>query len=231
MKTFDLTTVYHKDRPLSWSAISSFEWKPSEWHARYVLKKEIEPSPELLFGSYVDKKIQKDPKFLPNLVRYPVEQHEMRTEIKVPKTVDEETGKVISPAFTIPLVGYADAYRPELPALRDYKTGRKPWDKKRADETGQLTMYALMLYLEHKIRPEDVEFYIDWMPTHVHEGKIAFIKERDIRTFKTKRTMKQVLEFGQRIKDTWLAMEEYAARQADVVPHVKVKRPVSRLLK
>lgn len=215
MKKFDLTSIYHKDRPLSWSAISSFEWNKGQWYRKYVLKELPEITPELEFGSMIDKRIQDDPTYLPELVRYPVLQHEMRATFN-----------------GIPLLGYADTYRLPLPqrlpdpdgkmintielaAIRDYKTGRKPWDQKRADSTGQLTMYMFMLYLRDKIKPEDVECYIDWLPTHIEDGKIAFIKEGDIHTFKTRRSMREVLAFGQRIKDTWEQMEEYCQREND----------------
>lgn len=212
-KKFDLKTIYHKDRPLSWSAISSFEWNPAQWYAKYVAKELPEITPELEFGSMIDKRIQDDPTYLPDLVRYPILQHEM-------------TGTFNK----IPLLGYADTFRAPLgchkhcddmwqPAIRDYKTGRKPWDQKRADETGQLTMYLFMLYLRDKIQPEDVECYIDWLPTHYVDGKIAFVKEGEIHTFKTKRTMQQVLAFGQRIKDVYAAMEAYAEREAQKEVH------------
>lgn len=202
---FDLKDIYHKDRPMSWSAISSFEWNPNQWYRKYVLKELPEITPELEFGSYIDKRVQNEPDFLPGLVRYPVIQHEMRCVFN-----------------GIPLLGFSDTAR--LPtkkaktrvpvAVRDYKTGRKPWTQKRADETGQLTLYTFMLYMMDKIKPEDIELYIDWMPTHYVDGKIAFIKEGDIHTFQTRRTMQQCLAFGQRIKDTWDAMQEYGERQA-----------------
>lgn len=219
MKQFDLTTIYNKDRPLSWSAISSFEWNKAQWYRKYVLKELPEDTPELLFGKAIDEKIQEDHKFLPELIRYPILQHKM-------------TGTFNG----IPLLGFGDTYREpgvytnqkinnknalivSTPAIRDYKTGRKPWTQKRADETGQLTIYLFMLYLEDKIQPEDVECYIDWLPTHYVDGKIAFIEPVTIHTFKTKRTMQQVLAFGQRIKDTWAAMEQYAAQQASMEVH------------
>jgi len=216
MKNFDLTTIYHSGRPLSWSAISSFEWRAGDWYKRYVLKEEQVKSPELEFGSMVDTRIQNDPTFLPELVRYHILQHEMRA------TFDK-----------IPLIGYADTYNPKIGIhgglsdpkskvfkggkLRDYKTGRKPWDQKRADETGQLTMYLFMLYLQDRsIKPEDVELFIDWLPTHIEDGKITFIEPVIIRTFKTKRTMRDILEFGQRIKKTWAEMEDYCTRMQEV---------------
>lgn len=242
MEKFDLTTVYNEDRPMSWSGISSFEWRPSGWYAKYVVHGKctrfdeakgkvdfcfvvmaydpecpvIKKTPELEFGSYIDKKIQDDPTFLPDLVRFPVLQHEMRAVWN-----------------GIPLLGFADTYRPpdkyrelgmksklDSPAIRDYKTGRKPWDQKRADETGQLTMYLFMLYLaDRKIDIDSAELYIDWLPTHIQEGKIAFIEPVKIHTFKTKRSMVEVLKFGKRIEETWAAMEAYATQQQGSVVH------------
>lgn len=226
---------------MSWSAISAFEWRPSDWHDKYVIHGKckrgsddgsvaalcvitgifddqtcpvIRTTPELRFGSWVDKKIQHDKSFLPELVRYPIEQHKMETTFA-----------------GIPLVGFSDQYLPlKKPVakyfLRDSKTGRKPWDQKRADETGQLTMYAFLLWLQHKYKPEQGEFFIDWMPTHFVDGEIAFIKEGEIITFATKRSMQQVLEFGQRIQATWAKMEDYATRHN----YVPVEKPVSRFL-
>lgn len=230
-KKFDLTTVFNTDRPMSWSAISSFEWNPKQWHDKYVIHGKclrddpekgicamcvvagfadpecpvVKKTIELVFGSMVDKKIQDDPTYLPHVVRYPILQHEMSMTFE-----------------NIPMIGFADTYREEWsegpydfhesPALRDYKTGRKPWTQKRADETGQLTLYAFFLYKMEKIRPEDVEFYIDWLPTHIKDGQIEFLNEGEVVTFRTKRTMQDVLEFGSRIKRTWALMEEFATR-------------------
>ncbi len=211
MKTKNTYLLPDPNRPLSWSAISSFEWNKDQWWKKYVGKEVPEITPELAFGSMIDTRIQDDPKFLPRLVRYSILQHEMRTSI----------GK-------LPLIGIADTFQPcphcfagvskkkhtcEMMALRDFKTGRKAWDQKRADDTGQLTMYSFMLWQIEKIRPEDLELFIDWLPTHYVDGKIAFIQEGDIRTFKTKRTMQQVLEFGQRIIDTHAEMLDYCAHR------------------
>ena len=211
---------FDRSRPLSWSAISSFEWNKEQWWNKYVLHQKctrnnpdkktiafcfitgfadpecpvVKTTPELEFGTYVDKRVQVDHAFLPTLPRYSVMQHEMNAEFN-----------------GIPLIGLTDAYEPMPTAqIRDYKTGRKKWDQKRADETGQLTMYGFLLWLTEQVRPEDVQFYIDWMPTHYQDGKIVFITEGDIRTFQTYRNMRQVLEFGQRITRTYEAMIEYA---------------------
>lgn len=197
-KTFD------RNRPVSWSFISSFEWSPEQWYESYVLGIR-QTSRQMEFGSYVDKRLQDDPDFLPEVVRYANLQHKMNANL----------GK-------IPLVGLTDAYRSNLnlgvktvPAIRDYKTGVKEWTQKRADETGQLTMYCLLLWLTEKVRPEDVELYIDWLPTKEMGDFTIGFRDRKPKpvTFQTKRTMKQVLEFCQRIQKTLIAAEEYCKQR------------------
>ncbi len=183
-------------RAVSWSMLSSFKWNPDQWWRKYVAGELPELTKELIFGSMIDKKIQEDKKFLPKVVRYPVLQHAMKAEFN-----------------GIPLVGVTDAFRLKKPSIRDYKTGRVPWTQKRADETGQLTMYCLLAYLTEKIKPEDVSLFIDWLPTHIKDGEIVF-REEDHRklvpvTFETRRSMKDMLEFGQFIMDTYAAMLEY----------------------
>ncbi len=208
--------TFDPKRAFSWSAIASFEWNKDQWYKKYVLKEIPEITPELEFGSMVDKRLQDDPTYLPHVTRYPVLQHEMRCEFN-----------------GIPLIGIADTYAPPdtdvdrkktpWPALRDYKTGRKPWNKKRADETGQLSMYCLMLWQIDKIRPEDVDLYIDWLPTHIKDGKVAFVEEDHTKlkpeVFRTKRTMHEVLVFGQRIIDTYAEMLEYCKHRPVLDTH------------
>lgn len=186
---------------MSWSAISSFEWSKEQWYQSYYLGIRT-GSKEMDFGRKIDKEIERNPKFLPQIIRYKVMQNWMETVFN-----------------GLPVVGAGDTFRPEKktarthtkPALRDYKTGKKAWDQKRADETGQLTMYAFLLNLMYDIHPDDLELYIDWMPTQeTNDFKIIF---RDqpmvVQTFKTKRTMRDLLEFGQRINKTWKEMNEY----------------------
>lgn len=180
------------DRPLSWSQISSFRWSKSQWYSRYVLGEKSESSPEVEFGSMVDKKIQEDPNYLPQVIRYPHLQYKLEYNFE-----------------GIPLIGFPDALCLETKKIRDYKTGKNKWNKKRADETGQLTMYLFMIYRIHGIKPDEFECFIDWLPTHVKKGKICLKDKNDVRTFKTKRTMMDVLNFANYIKDTYKEMKEY----------------------
>jgi len=183
------------DRPLSWSQISSFKYRPSQWYASYVLGIRGS-SPEMTFGSMVDKRIQDEPDYLPKITRLTHLQYKLEVELN-----------------GVNLIGLPDALDLENPHLIDYKTGRNKWDKKRANETGQLTMYLLMIYIKHKIEPEKFRCAIQWMPTHIKDGEVAFVEEGEVITIETKRTMKDILEFGQEIVKVRQQMLDYYNRQ------------------
>lgn len=183
---------YLNKRPLSYSSINSFEYDKESWFENYILGIK-QTSREMAFGSEVDKKLETDPSYLPQIVRCPLLQHSLKASLS-----------------GIPLVGKPDALDLSNPMLRDYKTGKKKWDQKRADETEQLTMYLLLIFIVYKIPPERFECYIDWMPTMENaDFSISFIEpiEENIRTFKTKRTMRDILVYGKKIKEIVKEME------------------------
>lgn len=190
-----------KERQYSWSQHSSFKYDPEQWYQKYILGIESPKTPELEFGSMVGKKLETDQTFLPQIKRNNVMEHEFRCMFN-----------------GIELVGYADSFCTITnKELQEYKTGVKPWDQKRVDEHGQITMYLLMHYLITKTRPEDLDITLWWMPTKRQENgdftvEISFIEpiEKNIKFFKTKRTMKDILSFGVEIKKTYKKMELYA---------------------
>lgn len=195
-------------RPLSWSAISSFDYDQDQWFSTYM-RNQRQSSPQLTFGSMIDKKYQEDPTFLPHVIRYPILQHKMEAKL----------GKV-------PLLGIADTFDPSIPALRDLKTGKEPgWTQAKLDNPGtkgplygsggQWTFYTLLLYLTKKIKPQDLKLYVDWLPTQINDDtSISLINDKDVRTFETKRTMRDILEFGVRIQDTVKSMQMYVNSRA-----------------
>ena len=180
------------NRPLSWSAISSFEYDKEQWYRTYVLGIK-QSSRELDFGSKIDQRIQDDPTFLPKLPRYPLMQHEMRATL-----------------LGIPLIGKPDGLDLDVCILADYKTGKKAWDQKRTDETGQLKMYLLLVWLTQQIPPERFTCLIHWLPTMEMGDFSIRLKGTKVYTFETKITMQDILQFGVRIKKTYAAMQEYA---------------------
>lgn len=187
------------DRPLSHSQLSTFKWKKMDWYRKYVLGEVDEKTPQLEFGSYVDKKFQDDATFLAQIPRLKHLQYKLECTFS-----------------DIPLIGLPDGLDLDDPELMDLKTGVKPWDKKRADETLQLTMYLFMIYMIHKIHPEKFKCHIDWVPTRkLADGSIDFVEdvENHIKCFTTKRTMKDILEFGNYILQTRQEMIEFYNKQ------------------
>lgn len=186
--------VITEERPMSWSSLSSFDWDPSAWYRRYILGEE-QTSPEMTFGSMVDKRLQDDPLYLPHVPRYPLMQHVMRGTVS-----------------GIPIIGVPDGLNLAEPNLADYKTGKKPWTIKRANETGQLTWYLLLIELTEKIKPEAFDCFIHWLPTANHPDFTINFRNPDdpeLITFRTTRSSLDTLMFRKRITDTYKAMQEY----------------------
>jgi hypothetical protein len=186
------------ERDFSWSQISSFTYSKEQWYKSYILG-EKQVSEELTFGSMIDKKIQDNPSFIPNLPRYPLMQHKMKINLD-----------------GINLVGIPDGIdlQSQRKLLADYKTGRVAWTQKKAQETGQLKFYLLLIYITHKIRPEEFDCFIHWLPTKLEEGSdfsrnISLISENEFQTFHVTHTLIDILNFANYIKDIYKEMENY----------------------
>jgi len=189
-KTFD------KTRPLSWSAISSFEYDPEQWYRKYVLNQKDDETKEMIFGKKLATALETGTCDIPDLVE------------KLPFKKEHPFKVVFG---KIPLIGFADDFDTKtFRALNEVKTGKKPWTQKRADEHGQFDMYLLMNYITNKIRPEDVVCSLHWLPTQENgDFTITFIEPVRVHTFRTKRTMAQVLNFGTKINRIYKEMEDY----------------------
>lgn len=203
--TFEEKLKRWKERDLSWSQLSSFEYDPDQWYRRYFEKEEQHETAEMVFGKVIGERCAKDPKFLPFIKRHDISEHPFRVVFD-----------------KIRLVGYADFFCSlTQKKLQELKTGVKKWDQKRADEHGQIDMYLLMHFITTKIKPEDMEIELIWLPTQRAEDgdfnvDIKFVEpiEEHYKIFKTKRTMSDILNFGSRIRSTYKAMEAYARSRA-----------------
>lgn len=187
------------DRPLSWSQISQFQYSKQAWFDKYVMGIETEPSIEMIFGREVGERLATDPTYLPEVPRLPIFEHELKFEFN-----------------GVQMIGYIDSLCLDTNKLYEYKTGRKKWDQKRADDHGQIEMYLLGLYQTKKIKPEDIACHIHWLPTHIKDGQVAFVEPFTVNTFKADRTMADILRFGNYIKEVRKEMEEYYRIQTHI---------------
>lgn len=202
MKDFNIIK-FLEGRPLSWSAISSFDYDPEQWYQRYVLGEKSSETVEMKFGKVVGERLASDPTYLPQVPRLSKYEHPFVVTYK-----------------KIKLVGYGDSFCDiTKKKLFEYKTGVKPWTQKRADEHGQITIYLFMHYLVEKIRPEEMLCKLVWLPTKKKMNpnlttEISFVEPVVPKIFTTKRTLIQVLFFGKKIEETVKAMEQYARNHA-----------------
>lgn len=201
-KKFDIIE-FLQTRPFSWSAMSSWDWDKEQWYQKYMLGIKSPDSPELLFGKkFADSCEIRRP--LAPVTLLSVVEHEFRFRLG-----------------DVPMIGYADTFDKETRNhTGEFKTGVKPWDQKRVDQHGQITMYALGNYLITKRKPEECTFFLEWIPTmkvprknNDYSGFDYDIAFRDkVPTpvhFETKRTTREALEFGVRVKNMLREMELY----------------------
>ena len=191
--------IDYKKRPLSWSAISSFQYDPDQWYKKYILGERTPENAQMTFGKLVGERLASDPSYLPEVPRAEIYEYELKTSVS-----------------SINCIGFIDSYTPHK-LLLEYKTSGKPWTQDRANSHGQLKMYCLMLYLLHKVKPEDITIKLVSMQTEAKgDFSICFVQNMKPDIFEVKLTFKDILEFGVEIKKTIKEMEKYARTRSDM---------------
>lgn len=209
MKRFD-------ERPLSWSALSSWNYDKEQWYKKYVLCREQPASKEMIFGKSIGEQYASDPTFLPYLPRNLVFEYPL-------------FGKLGGLA----LIGYIDSYTPHTDLI-EIKTGKKEWTQKRVDEHQQFDMYLLLLKIQHKVNPEDVRCRLVWLPTVLTGDFAISLIDTPPVIFETKRTTKDILLFGAQVMDIYKQMQRYAetrARGNALVSACNAHRSMQRIIK
>ena len=185
--------TFLKQRPLSWSALSSFEYDPEQWYSRYILGEKGPESHEMKFGKIVANSFGTDKPLAP-VTLYPVVEQPLKVVFN-----------------RIPLIGFMDTYDPKTHNFREFKTAKTLWTKEKAEAHGQLRMYAMMLFITHKVKPEDYTIHLDCIQT-IEGGdfNLNFVKPFNIVSYQVKITMQDILNFGARINKAVKEMEVYA---------------------
>ncbi len=197
---------------VSWSSLSKFGYEGhmtyanrSEWYDKYVLGiRQTKLTPYMTFGTEVGERLVADPKFLPEVPRFPIFEQELQGTLR-----------------SISLIGHLDGFGLEEKLLGEYKTSSNPrtWTSDTVAKHDQILFYCLLIWLNYKIRPEDLKITLTYIPCKlvsnstnklqtIHDKKVVLTGEKCI-TFPTKRTMAQVLEFAGQIKKAHKAMRKY----------------------
>jgi hypothetical protein len=99
----------------------------------------------------------------------------------------------------IPLKGFLDGFDMESFVMGEYKTGKK-FTQAMVDKHDQLTFYALLVWLKYKKLPSRI--YLHHAQTReTPDGRLELTGL--VRTFKTRRTLADVIVFTNRIRRAW----------------------------
>lgn len=199
----DLTKIL-RFPTISWSSMDSFiNYDKDEWYDKYVLGLETEPNPHIIAGRYIGERLSTDPTYLPEVPR--PEEYEVELSAKL---------------GTINIIGHLDGFSMNRSKkLLEYKTSLsgKKWTATSVAKWQQIDFYCLLIWLTYKIRPEDLEITLTYIPVK-QLGSFDIVRsDEPIVTYKTKRTLGQILTFGAKIKKIHAEMTKYVQTHEVIV--------------
>lgn len=185
---------------LSWSQMSLYEWNPEQYRKIYILGEERTTTPEMEYGKRLATILEKGDDGKDILIsglyhllpKYKIAEKELTAEMS-----------------GIKLLGLLDSYDPKTHNFYEYKTG-KEWTQRKVDNHGQLTFYAMLIYLNYKILPK---MKLIWVETEWKNGEI--IATGRIKGFSTERTLVDILRFIARVKKTAMDISEMYRKELD----------------
>jgi hypothetical protein len=182
---------------LSWSQISLFERSPELFARKYLFFEEEPASEAMLLGKKLAQAIETQDATgdatIANLLQffpgYP------QREFKIAAELD---------GVEVPLYGILDGFDQERLRIGEYKSGRQ-WDQNMVDQSGQLKMYELMVWLKYKEAPSEVMLH--WARTRYNDqGILEFTGE--IQSFEAKVALEDIILFSSRVRKVWAGIKE-----------------------
>lgn len=179
---------------LSWSQIDLWNHSRNEYIQRYFYGKESFVNDAMIYGKKFAEALETGETGEDEILkmatlaipRYTISEYRLQATIK-------------TEAGNIPLLGFMDSsYDPPSEGFREYKTGKVPWTQRRVDKHGQLTLYALMIYLNEKKLPKSI--HLDWLETENRDGEVSVTGR--IQSFETSRSIGEIIEMTTIIKRT-----------------------------
>lgn len=181
---------------LSWSSLNSFaNYDREEWYTRYVLGVRGEVNPAMLAGIEIGERWATDETYMP--------------EVERPEIFEQELFAKLS---GIQLTGHIDGlHLTKKKKLQELKTSQssKRWTPKTVRTWGQIDFYCLLLWLNYKIKPEELEIELIYVPVVASDDGVVQRNNQPPVVIPTERTMRDMLLFAEYIKKTYKEMEEY----------------------
>lgn len=191
---------------LSWSSLDLFEKSVESWKDRYLFGKKAFVNRGMAYGKAMAEGLEHDrltgdmemDLIMERLPKFEVMDKEFRAETKA-----RDSKKVIT------MLCKPDTMKADMSAFKEYKTGQGGWSQAKVDSAGQITFYATGMYLRTGRIPSDIELVhvlTEKDPEAALEGKIRATGE--IRRYRTRRDMLQILAMIARIRKAWDGIEK-----------------------
>lgn len=195
----DLTKIL-RFPTVSWSSMDSFmSYDKDEWYDKYVLGKETEPNPHIIAGRIIGERLSVDHAYLPEVPRPEIYEAELSAKIGA-----------------INIVGHLDGLSMKrYKKLLEYKTSLsgKKWTAASVAKWGQIDFYCLLIWENYRIKPEDLHITLTYIPVK-QLGSFDIVRSDDpVMTYKTTRTLGQVLVFGAKIKKVHEEMVKFVEQK------------------
>lgn len=190
-----------KERPLSWSSLSSFAYDKEAWARKYLLGISDPANAKMEFGKKVGTLLATVPDFLPMVPRLPIYEQELKFKIG-----------------SISIVGYLDSFDPINCAYMEYKTtsNHKKWTKESAQDHGQCLLYHAGIWLLYGTPPEDIQCFLVSIPCEETGDFKISLSKKPVQIFEIKHTKLEVVNFLVQVKKTYKSMCDFALNYKNI---------------
>lgn len=183
---------------LSWSSISAWGYSQEDWYDKYVLGNRSEPNENMMAGIRIGERWEADPTYLTEVERPEIFEHNLSAKL----------GDII-------ITGHIDGlHLTKKKKLQELKTtvSKTKWNAKSVREWGQITLYCYLLYENYKIKPEDLEIELVYVPVE-QQGDFTIQQSGKAVVIPTVRTMTDIVKFMAFVKQTHKEMCEYVEQK------------------
>lgn len=179
------------------------EKSPEKWKAMYLYGEKFRSNRGMVFGKQMATALEDDTEtgdvlldlVMTKIPKFEIMDKEFMAELKTGKKLSNGKLEVIQ------ILCKPDTMKASMSAFKEYKTAQKRWTKKQVDEFGQLTFYAMGMFLKTGKIPGDIELVE--VPTKSGiDGKIECTGE--IIRHPTVRSMGHILQMMVRCKRAWV---------------------------
>ena len=190
---------------LSFSQLTLFERSPELYAEQYLYNQKQRISRNMSYGSKMAEGLEfetatGDPMLDLMMARIP--KFELMDK---PVEATLEDGKA-----KIRLLAKPDTSKADYSAFKEYKTSVRKWTQRMADESGQVTFYATVIWLKTGKIPQDIEL-VNVQVDYDEEGRLAPTGE--LLRFPTKRTMTDIIKMTKRMRDGWHGIKSLCEKE------------------